>query len=431
VVVAGGPGVQRDEDEQEGKDGERHDLQQSSPGGIRFLFGGATAIFSAKVATIERALRDPGSHFFLFGPRGTGKSTWLRDVFPDALVIDLLAPEVERRYGARPERLRELVAGNPKKRVVVVDEVQRVPELLSVVHQLVETPGDTRFVLTGSSSRKLKRTGVDLLAGRAVVRTLHPFLAAELGDAFDLERALREGLVPLVWAARNPADTLAAYAGLYVREEVQAEGLVRNVGGFTRFLESVSFSHASLLNASEVARECEVSRKTVEGYLEILEDLLLSFRVPVFDKRARRRLTSRPKLFLFDAGVFRSLRPAGPLDRPEEIEGAALEGLVAQHLRAWCEYSGTDHRLYFWRTKSGVEVDFVVYGPNGIDAIEVKRTREVRSRDLRGLRAFLEDYPEARARVLHMGDERRVVDGVECVPCAEFLAGVRPGQPLG
>lgn len=382
------------------------------------------------MATIGRALQDPGSHFFLFGPRGTGKSTWLRTTFPEALVIDLLAPEVHRRYASRPERLRELVEGNPDRRVVVVGEVQKVPELLPVVHQLVETTSPPRFVLTGSSSRKLKRAGVDLLAGRALLRSLHPFLAVELGAAFDLQRALREGLVPLVWDAEHPVETLRAYAGLYVREEVQAEGLVRNVGSFTRFLEAVSFSHASGLNVSEVARDCEVSRKTVEGYLEILEDLLLSFRVPVFDRRARRRLTSRPKFFLFDAGVFRSLRPAGPLDRPEEIEGAALEGLVAQHLRAWCDYSSGDHRLFFWRTKAGLEVDFVVYGSDGILAIEVKRARDVRARDLRGLRAFLEDYPEARARLVHLGEESLRIGEVDCVPCGDYLASVVPDRPL-
>ena len=382
------------------------------------------------MTTVPRFLRDPGGSFFLFGPRGTGKSTWLARTLPDAVTLDLLDPAEERRYAARPERLRELAAG-ARGGTIVVDEVQRVPELLPVVHQLVESVGAPRFVLTGSSARKLRRRGVDLLAGRAVLRSLHPFLAAELGQAFDIGRALREGLVPLVRAADDPADTLRSYAGLYVKEEVQAEGLVRDRGGFSRFLEAVALSHGCVLNLAEVARECEVSRSTVDGYLSILTDLLLSFEVPVFRKRARRRLSARPKLYLFDTGVFRSLRPAGPLDRPEEIDGAALEGLVAQHLRAWCDYTGEGDRLYFWRTKAGLEVDFVVYGPSGLWAIEVKRTSTPRPRDGRGLRAFLEDYPEARAMALYMGRDRLRIGEVDWLPCEAFLRSVVPGEELG
>ncbi|MFP3942217.1 MAG: ATP-binding protein, partial [Thermoanaerobaculia bacterium] len=246
---------------------------------------------------VPRLFDPPAGDYFLFGPRGTGKSTWLRRVYEDALWLDLLSPDVERRLKARPERLREMVAGAGEGRVVVVDEVQRVPELLTVVHQLIEERPGVRFVLTGSSARKLKRTGIDLLAGRAVVRHLHPFLAGELGRDFDLDRALRQGLLPVVWDAEDPEDTLSAYAGLYVREEVQAEALVRDLGGFQRFLEAVSFSQASVLNLAEVARECQVHRKTVEGFLGVLEDLLLAFRLPVFTKRARRKVTAHPKLY--------------------------------------------------------------------------------------------------------------------------------------
>ena len=382
------------------------------------------------MAKLARFLRDPETHYFLFGPRGTGKSTWLGMVHPEALVLDLLAPELERRYAARPERLRELVAGNPDAEIVVVDEVQKVPALLDVVHQLIEADSGQRFVLTGSSARKLKRAGVDLLAGRAVLRSMHPFLAAELGERFDLELALRQGLLPLVWDSDRPEETLQAYVSLYLKEEVQAEGMVRNVGNFSRFLEAVSFSQASVLNTSEVARECEVSRKTVEGYIEILEDLLLSFRLPVFTRRARRHVTAHPKFYWFDAGVYRSVRPGGPLDRPEEIAGAALEGLVAQHLRAWIDYTDPRFSLSFWRTKSGAEVDFVIYGPEGFWAIEVKHSGNVRGKDLRGLKAFKEDYPDAKVRLLYRGNERLEIDGIPCLPCDSFLERVVPGTDL-
>lgn len=383
------------------------------------------------MAVIGRFFPEPRGHYFLFGPRGTGKSTWLKATYPDALLVDLLAPETHRAYTARPERLRELLAANRGASVVVIDEVQRAPAILDVVHQQIEARRDRRrFVLTGSSARKLKRAGVNLLAGRALRAALHPFMAAELGSRFDLARALTYGLVPLVWDAQDPDGALSAYLSLYVREEVQAEGMVRNLGGFTRFLEAVSFSHGAVLNLANVARECEVSRKTAEGYLGVLEDLLLSFQVPVFARRAKRQLAGHPKFFWFDTGVYRSARPAGPLDRPEEITGAALEGLVAQHLRAWIDYSASGLTLHYWRTKSGNEVDFVVYGRDGFWAIEVKNTRRVKPADLHGLRSFREDYPSAKTGLLYRGTERLAVDDVLCVPCEQFLRELRPGRPI-
>lgn len=378
--------------------------------------------------SLGRFLRGPNTSFFLFGPRGTGKSTWLRSERPGAIWVDLLDPEAQRLYLARPERLRELIAGRPQVDDVVIDEIQKAPALLDVVHDLAESDKRLRFVLTGSSARKLRRGAANLLAGRLVEARMHPFMAAELGASFDLRQSLEIGLVPLVWNGADPAATLRAYASLYLREEVQAEALVRDIGAFARFLESISFSQGALLNLAEVARDCHVGRKTVEGYLGILEDLLLSFRVPVFSKRAKRILVTHNKFYFFDAGVYRSLRPAGPLDRPEEIAGMALEGLVAQHLRAWIDYRAGGAQLYFWRTKSGSEVDFVVYGPDVFCAIEVKHAVRVNSKDLRALRAFREDYPEANACLLYMGKERLAIDGILCIPCEEFLLGLHPDR---
>jgi predicted AAA+ superfamily ATPase len=368
--------------------------------------------------------------FFLFGPRGTGKSLWTETARPDALRLDLLDPATLRAYTARPERLIEAVDAHRTLRTVVVDEVQKVPEILPVVHGLIERRRGLQFILTGSSARKLKRAGVDLLAGRAVLRTMHPYLAAELGARFRLEAALEHGLVPLVVEAPDPRDVLRGYAALYVREEVQIEGLVRNVSAFARFLEAISFSHAAILNVSGVARDCEVERKTVEAYVEVLEDLLLAFRVPVFARRAKRALVGHPKLYLFDTGVFRSLRPAGPLDRPAEIEGAALEGLVAQHLRAWIAYRRDEHQLAFWRTRGGVEVDLVVYGATGLWALEVKNARTVRPEDTRGLEAFGEDYPQSRCLLLYRGTERLKRGRVLCLPVQEFLRRLRPDAAI-
>lgn len=377
---------------------------------------------------IPRLFKPPRQSFFLFGPRGTGKTTWLKAKFPKALFIDLLEADTFRTYSARPERLREVVLGRPGLETVVIDEIQKVPELLAEVHGLIEKKVGVQFILTGSSSRKLKRSGVDLMAGRVLKHSLHPFMAVELASDFNLERALRWGLIPLVVRAAEPEKILTSYAALYVREEVQMEGIVRHIGNFSRFLEAVSFSHGSVLNISNVARECEVERKTVEGYIGILEDLLLAYRVPIFRKRAKRAVTVHPKFYYFDVGLFRSLRPRGPLDRPEEIEGASLEGLVAQHLVAWNAYRGEKNRLSFWRTPSGREVDFVLYGEEVFWALEVKNSRKVREEDLYPLRAFRSDYPQSKGYLVYRGRERLLKHGITCVPSEEFLRKLDPAK---
>ncbi|MFA4837481.1 MAG: AAA family ATPase [Dehalococcoidia bacterium] len=379
---------------------------------------------------IHRFFTPPEGSFFLFGPRGTGKSTFITNYFPGAYYIDLLDPENIRSFSARPERLEEIVRAQGDQKHFIIDEIQRVPELLTVVHRLIEAKQGFRFTLTGSSARKLKRSGVDLLGGRALLTSLHPFMASELGGNFRLENALLYGLLPVVYGAQNPAEVLRSYAALYVREEVQMEGLVRNIGNFSRFLEAISFSHASILNITNVSRECAVERKIVEGYVGILEDILLGFRVPVFTRRAKRELAAHPKFYLSDTGVFRSLRPRGPLDRPEELEGQAIDGLVAQHLQAWIAYSGEKSELGFWRTRSGVEVDFVVYGPQGLWGIEVKNTGTVRPSDLRGLKAFRDEYPESRVALLYRGQERILRDEILCLPIADFLSRLYPNRSI-
>ena len=366
------------------------------------------------MALVGRFFDPPAQSFFLFGPRGTGKSAWTQRQYPGAVRVDLLHPATLQRFRARPERLFEVVRGEPAGRVIVIDEVQRVPELLSATHALIEEGQDRRFVLTGSSARKLRRSGVDLMAGRAVVRTMHPFMAAELGDAFDLPAALQRGMLPLVLGAADPLDTLQGYLAVYVREEVQMEGLVRNLDGFSRFLETVCFSHGQLLNVSNIARDSAVSRKAVEGYLSVIEDLLLSFRLPVFRKRAARATVAHDKFYLFDCGVF------------QQIAGAALEGLVAQHLRAWLAYRNGGERLYYWRTRAGSEVDFIIYGQDWFIAIEVKHSATVRRSDLRALRSFHDDYPEAQRLLLYLGDEQLHIDGVHCMPCERFLRALHP-----
>ena len=312
----------------------------------------------------------------------------------------------------------------------MVDEIQRVPELLNVVHELMESGVRCRFVLTGSSARKLRRGGANLLAGRAILRTMHPFMARELGSGFDLSSALALGTVPTVLSSDDPPSALAAYASLYVEQEVRSEGLTRDVGSFSRFLEAAAFSHAATLNVSEVrgsARRADPPSRDTSS----CSKTCCWHSVSPSSRGERRGASLRiPRFFYFDCGVFRSLRPRGPLDRPDEIAGPALEGLIAQHLRAWLAYSGTDGKLYYWRTRAGAEVDFVVYGASGIWGIDVMNADRIRPADLRGLRAFGDEYPEARLILLHRGEQRMKRNGVLCLPVDGFLASLDPARGL-
>lgn len=376
----------------------------------------------------HRFFSAPAGSFFIFGPRGTGKSTWLKKTFPNACLIDLLDDEAFRNYLARPERIRQIVQANPHTTTYIIDEIQKAPALLDSVHALIEEDRSYRFILTGSSARKLRRGGVNLLAGRAVLTHFHPFMAAELGDDFSLESALRYGLIPLVNVADEPKRTLSTYISLYLKEEVKTESLVRDIGTFARFLEIVSFSHGSILNLSNMARECQVSRKAAENYVSIIEDLLIGYRVPVFTRRARRAMSSQPKFYLFDAGVYSHLRPRGPLDSVDEIGGIALEGLVMQHLKAWCDYGDSRVDCTFWRSRGGAEVDFVLYGENHFHAIEVKNSSQIHPNSLRSLKTFREDYPEATVMLLYRGTEKIVVDNIACWPVEEFLRQLKPND---
>lgn len=380
--------------------------------------------------TIRRYLKAPKQSFFLLGPRGTGKTTWLKQQFPEALWIDLLEPDNQRYYGSKPERLRETLLAHPHQKQVVIDEIQKIPELLSLIHAIIEEKRDYQFILTGSSARKLKRSGVDLLAGRAFMLHMHPFMASELNERFSLDKALREGLLPLVWDSETPESVLKNYCGLYLKEEIQAEGLVRNIYNYARFLETISFSHASQLNTSNIAQECGVSRTTIDTYLQILIDMLLAFTLPVFAKRAKREVVKHPKFYLFDSGVFHAVRPKGPIDKPEEIGGASLEGMVAQHLRTWIDLQSEEYQLSFWRTRTKLEVDFVVYGPKEFCAIEVKNSTSIMPKDLHGLIAFCDDYPEATPLLLYRGTKRKFEKGILILPCDEFLRALHPAKPL-
>lgn len=358
--------------------------------------------------------------FFLFGPRGTGKSTWVKTTFPDAVYLDLLDSGLYADLLARPSRLQEYVPSE-RDRWIVIDEVQRIPELLNEVHRLIEDHR-VRFILTGSSARSLRKRGVNLLAGRALTCTMHPLTRRELGSDFALSRFLDHGGLPSVTQEASPRAYLESYVRTFLREEVQQEGLTRNLGAFSRFLEAASFSQGSVLNVSAVSRECAVERKVVEHYFGILDDLLLSHRLPVFTRKAKRRTIRHRKFYFFDAGVYRTLRPKGPLDRPGEIDGAALETLFLQELLAYNAYLHLGYTLFYWRTRTGLEVDFVLYGERGIKAFEVKLASNVRKEETAGLAAFLADYPMADAYLVYCGTRERRDRGVEVVPIETCLS---------
>lgn len=372
----------------------------------------------------------PKSDYFLLGPRGTGKSTWLSHYYPNATRIDLLLGDEERRFSSYPERLRDVVESLPLDSVLILDEIQRVPRLLPEIHALIEQKKNVQFIMTGSSTRKLRRSVSDLLGGRALMRQMGPFMASELGPQFSLEKAITTGLIPLIWEASDSEERLKNYLALYIKEEVQTEGLVRQIGDFYRFLEVASFAYASVWMTSDISREASVKRNTVDNYLQILEDLFLAFTLPVFSRRAKRKLVAHRKFYFFDVGIYRILRPRGILDSSSEIEGLALEGLVAQHLRSWVSAQKEPHSLSYWRTQTKLEVDFVVYGPKGFWAIEVKRSPNLGPNDVRAMLAFKEEYPEAQCFFVAPCKRRESYRGFPLVPVDEFLLSITPENQL-
>jgi uncharacterized protein len=323
---------------------------------------------------------------FLFGPRGTGKTSWLKEHLPSALYLDLLDFTTYSLLLANPNRLENLIPQDWNN-WIIIDEVQRVPELLNEVHRLIEGK-KLKFLLTGSSARSLRRSGVNLLAGRALRYHMHPLVIQEIGADFNLEHALHYGLLPSSIMHTDVKKYLESYVQTYLREEVLQEGLTRNIGAFTHFLEVASFSQGQVLNVSEIARELGINRLVVANYFDILEDLLLAVRIPIFTLRAKRKVITHQKFYFFDTGVFRFLRPIGPLDTRDEVDGASLETLFFQSLRAINDYYELDYKIYFWRTTTGSEVHFVIYGPQGLHAFEIKRSSQVTSKALKGTQKF-------------------------------------------
>ncbi len=365
---------------------------------------------------------DMHNSVFIFGPRGTGKTLWIQHYLRNLehLYFDLLDSKTYRIFQATPEEIQQRI---PKdyKGWIVIDEVQRVPELLNEVHRAIESRHQ-RFILTGSSARKLRKNGTNLLAGRALRYRMHPFIIQELGDSFTLEHALTLGMLPATYTYNQPDRYLATYIEAYLREEVLQEGLTRNISAFTRFLEIASYSQGSTINTTEIAREVSVDRKVVENYFSILNDLLLSHKIPPFTKHAKRNLVQKDKFYYFDAGVYQQLRPKGLLDSSSEIGGIALETLFLQSLLAVIDYYNVSAKVYYWRTTSGIEVDFIVYGEKTLIAFEIKHTKSITPTLIKGLKQFKMDYPMCKSYLIYQGaDIQYLAEDIIALPITEAL----------
>lgn len=361
----------------------------------------------------------------MFGLRGVGKSTWIRSQLPEATRFDLLDEALYQQLLADPRPFAgELRTLRPRS-WVVVDEIQRLPGLLNEVHRFIEDKERSlRFALLGSSARKLRAAGVNLLGGRALWREMFPLTPEELGQEFDLNRALELGALPLVLDSDQPPETLRAYVQLYLREEVRGEALVRNLPGFARFLPIAGLFHGQLLNVAGIARDAGVARTTAEGYLEILEDTLLVRRLPAFQSRLRVRERKRSKLYWIDPGVARAVKGANGPVRPEEA-GALLEGWVHTLLRTYMTERGLADEIAYWAPADAreVEVDFLLRRGAEFCAIEVKSARRLAPKHLAGLRA-VSDLPRLHRRLLVYRGERpmRTEDGIDVWPIDTFTA---------
>jgi len=369
----------------------------------------------------------PQESFFLWGPRQTGKSTLLREYYPDATWIDLLKADEYRRYIQHPEWLRQELLAEQSNGLVVIDEIQKVPMLLDEVHWLIENQR-FHFALCGSSARKLKRGHANLLGGRAIRYELYGFVSAELGKDFNLDRILNHGYLPRHYLSSQPKRLIGSYVSDYLKEEIAAEGLVRNLPAFSSFLDNVALTDGELVNFSNIAMECGVASNTVKQYFEILEDTLLASWLPAYRKRPKRRITQSAKFYFNDVGVVNFLAKRGRLEAGSELYGKAFENWIFHELQSHSQYAELFYELSHWRLTTGQEVDFIVDDMQ--IAIEAKASKTINNRHLKGLRELAKDYPRIKQRIIVCleNKERITDDGIRILPAKQFCEFLWSGE---
>lgn len=354
---------------------------------------------------------------FLFGARQTGKSTLLKERFPDAVYYDLLDTDIRKRFQRNPEILKEMVSGKPAGTLIIIDEIQKVPELLDVVHSLM-VEKQLQFILSGSSARKLKRSGANTLGGRAIPETLFPLVSAEIPD-FDVPKALQNGLIPRHYLVGNATKRLQGYVEVYLQEEILEEAAVNNVDVFERFMEIAAISDGEIINYANIASDCGVSVNTVKSYFKILYDSLIGYEVPAYRKVIKRKLQLAPKFYYFDIGIVNCLLGRTSLQPGTPEFGHAFEHLVMQEIIAWLGYSDRKKALSYWHTYSGLEVDAIL-GDAAV-AIEIKSTDEVQTKHKSGLNRFAEEHPEARLILVSLDRLSRKSGDIELFYVKDFL----------
>ena len=373
-----------------------------------------------RILSIESGYNDSA---FLWGARQVGKTTWLTSQYPDCRIYDLLHPSEFERLLRRPEILSEELADFGEGNLVIIDEIQKLPQLLDEVHSLIQRK-NIRFILSGSSARKLKRLGTNLLGGRATREQMFPLVSAEIPD-FDLIRAVNNGMIPRHYMVLNPWERLRGYIGVYLNEEIREEAMTRNLQSFSHFLEVAAQCDGEMLVYKNIAQDCGIDYRTVKEYFRILEDTLVGYLLPGFTITKKRKALAAPKFYLFDVGVANYLMHRRNMAPGSDDFGHAFEHFIIQELIAYMGYHHVEERLTYWRSTSGYEVDAII--GEGRVAIEIKSSDEVKSRHTRGLKAFEEDFPDARLIIVSLDKYKRRMNGVEVIPVLEFLDNLWKG----
>lgn len=363
---------------------------------------------------------------FLWGARQTGKSTLLKSIYPEAHYYDLLLPDVYSRLQRKPERLIQELQHLDHNELVIIDEVQMLPNLLNAVHWLIVNR-DIRFLLCGSSARKLKRLGANMLGGRAVRRQLFPLVSREIPD-FDIVKAVNNGMLPRHYLINNPWNRLEGYIGNYLQQEIEAEALSRNLSTFSRFLEVAALTDGEMVNYQNIATDCGVSANTIKAYFDILQETMIGYYIPAFRNVQKRRLIKAPRFYFFDVGIVNYLCNRRKMEPGSTDFGHGFEHLIVQELMAYLSYTHSRKTISYWRTTSDYEVD-IIYGDAEV-AIEVKSSSEVQSRHLKGLKAFSEEHPAARAIIVSLDAAYRRINQVEVWPVTQFLNALWNGDIL-